>query len=236
MRDGKRAALGLALLLGVAGLGAGVWQATRPRAPLVGSATSSPAAAAVLPARGTSPMLGERRADSDSRDRTATSPTPRAHAALAAADALPPARAAEPPASAGTAPPDREPTRAPLPRILLEPVVAAPGAVTASFAGIDTGAPRTLALWRVDARRPQRLGRATSDASARIQAPQLALPEAGLALVVTPIGVRPGEPGASPPLQLARAPGTSPDADRAAAGSPRWRLFAADPSTQGDFR
>ena len=129
---------------------------------------------------------------------------------------------------------ERSVAAAPSFRILLEPLPVAADSVTAGFVGTDTGAPRALSLWRVDAGRAEKIGSTVSDGDARIQAPQLALPEAGLTLVVTPIGVLPGEPGASAPLRLARAPdSTFASPDPTPAGSPRWRPAAEAPSLQG---
>jgi len=120
-------------------------------------------------------------------------------------------------------------------RIWLEALEIPPDAVTASVSGFDAGAPRALALWRIDGGRFERIGAATSDADARIRAPQLALPEAGLALVVTPMGVRPGEPGASTPLQLARA-SDPPRPELPASVAPRWRAATSTlpPATEED--
>lgn len=117
-----------------------------------------------------------------------------------------------------------------LPRIVLEPLAVPPGVVTASLSGHDPGAPRALDLWAISAGRASPLGRASSDAGARIHAPQLPLPGAGLEVVATPRGVRPGEPGASAPLRLARTAAS----DVPAAGAefpnhlPRWRRAPAD--------
>jgi len=114
---------------------------------------------------------------------------------------------------------------------VLEALAVPPDAVTAGFAGYDTGAPRELDLWRIRAGRALRLGRAASDADARIHGPQLPLPAAGIDLVVTPRGVRPGEPGASEPLRLAREPGSGSLApapeDLQGQKLPRWRRPSA---------
>jgi len=120
-------------------------------------------------------------------------------------------------------------------RIVLEPLAGAPGAVTAGVAGYDTGAPRELDLWRVRSGRAFRLGRAESDANARIHGPQLPLPAEGIELVATPSGVRPGEPGASEPLRLARERGSGPLAsareDVPKPELPRWRHSSATRSS-----
>jgi len=120
-------------------------------------------------------------------------------------------------------------------RIVLEPLALMPGAVTAGIAGYDTGAPRELELWRVRAGRAVRLGRAESDADARIHGPQLPLPAGGIELVATPSGVRPGETGASEPLRLAREPeGGSLAAareDLQRPELPRWRHSSATRSS-----
>ena len=119
-------------------------------------------------------------------------------------------------------------------RIVLEPVAVAPSAVTAGIAGYDTGAPRELDLWRIRAGRAVRLGRAESDADARIHGPQLPLPAEGIVLVATPRGVAPGEPGASEPLRLARQPGSGSLAPAREGepkpGLPRWRHSSATPT------
>jgi hypothetical protein len=93
------------------------------------------------------------------------------------------------------------------PRIELEPAPIAADAVTGSVTGFDAGAPRRLEIWRVGAGAPQRLARAESDESGRVRAPQIPLPAAGVTLVATPIGARPGEPGASEPQRLERIHG-----------------------------
>jgi hypothetical protein len=107
------------------------------------------------------------------------------------------------PASPRSSAPD---PRAASSQILLEPLAPDPNAVTAGITGIDTGAPRELVLWRLRAGRAHRLGSAVSDSNARIHAPQLPLPADGIELVATPVGVRPGGPGASEPVRLVRAP------------------------------
>jgi len=123
-------------------------------------------------------------------------------------------------------------------RIVLEPLAVSADAVTAAFTGYDTGAPRELWLWRVVAGHTLRLARAASDADARIHAPQLPLPAAGIDVVVTPRGVYPGEPGASEPLRLARASagGTSTPAQEAPVNLPRWRPPTAERSTGEESR
>ena len=113
---------------------------------------------------------------------------------------------------------------------MLEPLAVPPGVVTASLSGFDAGAPRELDLWAFFAGRASPLGRAASDADARIRAPQLPLPDGGTRGRRDTAGVRPGEPGASAPLRLARAPGASrplPDSE-GPKHLPRWRLAPAD--------
>jgi hypothetical protein len=166
------------------------------------------------------------------------------------ADALAAARALCPDSAPAAANPHDAATRASLPlrtpqtptgppgQIVLEAVAVPTGAVTASFSGYDTGAPRALDLWRLVAGRAVRLGRAASDAETRIHAPQLPLPDAGIDLVVTPAGVRPGGPGASDPLRLAwqserdpRAP--APEGPR---NPPRWRPAPAEASPREEIQ
>ncbi len=236
MCDGKRAALGLALPLGLAlllGIGIATDSALREESAATAvRATPDPApltrVGRLALAESLAPPSVAPRAGTVASDTT----TFRSSRSDALADSvIAAARATSAPSALSREPQPR--AAGPSFRILLEPLTAAPDAVTASFAGRDTGAPRMLELWRVDAGRAQWLGRAASDADARIHAPQLALPAAGIQLVVTPLGVRPGEPGSSQPLRLARAPHRE---DIQARGSPRWRHAALAPSPEGESR
>lgn len=227
MRHAKLSAVGLGLFVAF-GIGREFAARDERAVPVAGvSAPSAPRAQAARTLL--DPSVVDQRLDSPSFAAPSPSNAVRSARAPAAANAPRPRQTALPAAPAREAP---APAAGSTFRIVLEPLAAPPDAVTVGFAGLDTGAPRALDLWRVGAGRPQRLGRARSDGDAQIHGPQLALPTAGIALVVTPLGVGPGEPGASQPLRLARAPADAvPGIETPQTrGAPRWRHASlADP-------
>jgi hypothetical protein len=227
MRARKRAALTIGLAIGLAVAGAWLTQSARDVRSQDPRASAAAGAASAMDANDGPAKAGDRRTPAPASD---PRPDPAHDPAHGVGVAASPERAPAIEPGALLAQEVPAATLQVFPRIVLEPLAVPPGVVTASLSGHDPGAPRELDLWAISAGRASPLGRASSDEGARIHAPQLPLPGAGLEVVATPRGVRPGEPGASAPLRLARTAAS----DAPAAGAefpnhlPRWRRAPAD--------
>ncbi len=227
MRARQRAALTIGLAIGLGVAGAWLAQSARDTQGQDPRASAAVRAANAGIANDGSARAGDSRSASRARDSRPDRAQVLAHGVDSAAPSPTRARATEPGARLAQEAPVAAPQASP--RIVLEALAIPPGVVTASLSGHDPGAPRELDLWALSAGRASPLGRASSDEGARIRAPQLPLPDAGLEVVATPRGVLPGEPGASAPLRLARtAASDAPARAEFPDHLPRWRLAPAD--------
>lgn len=94
--------------------------------------------------------------------------------------------------------------------VVLDGFQVAPGAVSGAARGFDPDGPRSLVLWRVDARGSTRVAEGFSDAEGNLHFPQVAQPGDPLTLVVAPENAPPPSREASDPAALSRAAPLSP--------------------------
>jgi hypothetical protein len=201
VRGRQYAALALGLAAALCGIGVALLHGEPEPAP----ATLGPERAAPTSlARAASASASGETADPGANAETASIAVEQdlASAAAPAAPARFESRDGSPAAVDPRSPARRSPAAPALARIALDEISAEPGTVSTTISGHDAGAPRALELWRVERERVRRVARGYSDLDGNLHAPQLALAGRALELVVTPIGVRPGEPAASEPARL----------------------------------
>jgi len=103
-------------------------------------------------------------------------------------------------------------------------VVDGANATSVQIYGRDSHAPRPLWLWRVEAGEASLLARGESLADGSLAFASVILPRAGLELIATPAGARPGREDASAPLHIAGPPLLPPRAAVVVTDSGEWRL------------
>jgi hypothetical protein len=98
--------------------------------------------------------------------------------------------------------------------------------VTGEVLGMDPNGPRALTLWQIapGGERASRLARGESARDGRFRFGAVLLPHARVRLVVTPQGLEPGEPGASPAFEVAEHAIAPPRVRTQLAGEGVWRL------------
>ena len=97
---------------------------------------------------------------------------------------------------------------------------------TGQILGMDPYGPRVLTLWQIapGAERASLLARGESTRDGRFHFGAVLLPHARVRLVVTPQGLEPGEPGASPAFDVAEQAIAPPRVRMQVAGEGVWRL------------